>query len=167
MSLWKVRKFRVMDEMTTFLAGGITGSSDISFFANSIKGNIGGAKEVPPLVGLTLLFTQPAVHTVTFAAGTDPQNRLLFTEVKSQIEAVMTTIIVRQFEGRIVFIEKTPSAGVTLLKTGTANSALGFDTNTDTVGKVYGTPFGSTPTAPYVGFGYPTADNMHVVWTFE
>lgn len=51
--------------------------------------------------------------------------------------------------------------------TNTANQALGFDTLNNTVGKFYSTPFGASPTVPYVMMAYSVNDNMHVLYTWE
>jgi len=167
MSNWKVHKFREITEMNTFFAGGIIGGNDISWFGQSIAGQGGGAKDAPVLAGLTLIFTQPSAHTVTFVTGADPYGRLQFSEIKSQIAAGVAGLTINAFAGRLVLVETTPTNGVTITSAGTANSVFGFDTNASTVGKIYGTPFGSTPTAPYVGMAYSSNDNMHVVWTYE
>ena len=168
MANWKVHKFRELTEMNIFLSGGLIGGNDISYFGSSISGaEGGGAHDAPVLAGLTLIFTQPASHTVTFVAGVDPQGRLQFSEIKTQIQAVMTGVVVSLYQGKLSLVESTQTNGVTLTAAGTANSIFGFSTNASTVGKIYGTPFGSAPAAPYVGMAYSDYNAMNVIWTYE
>lgn len=48
------------------------------------------------------------------------------------------------------------------------NLYLGFDADTATVGKVYGSPLAAAPpTPPYFLQGYSVNDNMHVLFVFE
>ena len=278
MSSWNVYKFRELDEIDIFCKGGITGK-DISGWGQAIKGDSSGSNSVPVLAGTTLTFKTPA-GTVSFVNGADPFGRLTLLEIKAQAEAAVAGLTVRSYEGKIVFVETTPSTGTKLAAssyggfakvigtvdmrtltyggggsldgeilvvkhnggsnlsttfaapgnqgavvtqinantvaggitasidgnnhlvltssdsgasasitvnaggtalptvgytagtytgaaTDTANILLGFDTANDTDGVVMGTPFGSAPTAPYVGFGYSTNDNMHVVWVYQ
>jgi hypothetical protein len=164
----QVYKFRELDEIDLFLSGGVVGG-DVSSWGSAIAAGGAVLKDAPVLAGLTLIFTQPAAHTVTFVAGADTFGRLQFSELKAQIEAVMTTVVVRMLEGKLVIVESTPTNGVTITKSGTANKALGFDqTKADTVGKVYGSPYAAAPAVPpYFLMAYSTNDNMHVVYTFE
>jgi len=166
MAIWKVNKFRELDELNMFLNGAVVGG-DVSYFAQTIAQGGGGQRDIPPLVGLTFKTKAPGpAGTCTFIAGANPGGKLLFKEIKSQIEGAIAGVKVRQFEGHLVIVESSPANGITIDKTGTANAVLGFDTGNDTIGKVYGTPYG-TPTPPYFGFAYSVNDNMHVVYTFE
>lgn len=162
-----VRKFRELDELDLFLSGAVI-AGDASGWGKAIATGGNALNMNPVLAGLTLVFTSPASHTVTFAAGADPAGRLQFSEFKAQVQAVMTTLNVRQFQGRIVFVESTPTSGVSISAAGTANTALGIDTAAASTGTVYGSPFaGTPPTAPYFLQAYSTNDNMHVLYTFE
>lgn len=164
MAKWVTNKFREIAEVNLFLVGGIRGGIPIDGFAQNIaSGN--GTAVAPVLVGKTLIFTTPA-KTVTFAAGADPGGRLTAKEIVAQILAV-GGLAVTLFEGRLFISEASPSTGTVLSNTGTANALLGFDTAVASSGKVYGTPFGGAPTAPYLGIAYSSNDNMHVLMTYE
>lgn len=161
----KVRKFTTIDQVQHFLDGGITGS------AGHVKPREGG----PPganLVGLTLTFLNPA-GTVTFVAGARPNGLLLYQEFKSQIETAIVGVVVKMMEdGSIAFIETTPTTGLVLKGDNTAatnaNIVLGFDKDTNAVGKVYGSPYSPVPAvAPYFVQMYSSNDNTHVVTTYE
>jgi len=164
MAKWNVKKFGSITELNFFLSGAIFGSVKISGWGQSIKSGT-GIVQAPPLVGKTLIFTTPA-KTVTFVAGADPAGRLTPGEIKTQIESG-GGVTVAFFDDRLVLLEATPSTGLVLNKTGTANTLFGFDVANPVSGKVYGTPFGSAPTPPYAGFGYSTNDNTHVVYLWE
>lgn len=167
MANWKVNKFRELDELNMFLNGAAMGS-DVSYFAQTIAQGGGGQRDVPSLVGKTFKTKAPGpAGTCTFVAGASPDGKLLPKEIKTQIEAAIANLKVTFFQGRMVVMESTPTNGVTIDKTGTANSILGFDVVADSVGKVYGSPYVSPPVAPYLGMAYSVNDNMHVVYTFE
>jgi hypothetical protein len=124
------------------------------------------------LVGKTLILSTPGpAGTVTFAAssGSNPDpNVLLFSDIKAQIEAVIATVRVTAFNGALVIQEVTPTNGVTVAKTGTANPFLGFDTGNATVGRFY-LPIGAAtpPVAPYWVWIETGNDNNYSVFTFE
>jgi len=164
MAKWVTNKFREIAEVNLFLNGGIRGGVAIDSFAQNIStGN--GALVAPVLAGKTLIFTTPA-KTVTFAVGGDPAGRLTAKEIIAQIVAggqLAATLI----GGQLAITEGTPSTGTVLSAAGTANALLGFDIAVATSGKVYGTPYGNAPVAPYLGMAYSTNDNMHVLMTFE
>lgn len=164
MAKWVTNKFREIAEVNLFLNGGIRGGVPIDGFAQNIaSGN--GARMAPVLVGLTLVFTTPA-KTVTFVAGADPAGRLTAKEIIAQIVSG-GQLAATLFDGMLAIVQGTPTTGVVLSNTGTANALLGFDTAVVTSGKVYGTPYGNAPTAPYLGMAYSSNDNMHVLMTFE
>lgn len=167
MSVWKVRKFREIDELNLFLSGAVMGV-DVSYFAQSIQSGGGGTRDLPSLVGLTFITKAPGpAGTCTFVKGASPDGRLTAKEIKSQIEAAIVGLTVRFFEGRLTVVETTPANGVTVDHTGTANSILGFDKSVDTAGKLYASPYVSPPVAPYFGWAYNDNNNMHVIYTFE
>jgi hypothetical protein len=163
----KVYKFATINEINLFCSGAIFGI-DVSKWGQNIATGGGGKDIAPVLVGHTLIFSGPGpTGTVTFTAGTDPQGRLTLAQIKSQVQATIPTLLVSTFAGKLVFSEVTPTNGVTLAAAGTANSALGFDSGNATVGKFLSTPFGATPTTPYVMFGYDDNSGMHVLYTWE
>lgn len=164
----KIYKFREMDELTYFLNGAVIGP-DISWFAQSIKSGGGGTKDAPVLATKTFKTKAPGpAGTCTFVAGADAAGRLTPKEIKTQIEAAIANVKVYFLSGRIVIQETTPTNGITIDKTGTANSALGFDIAEDMVAKVYKSPFHATPpVAPYFIDSYSVNDNMHVIVVME
>lgn len=165
MSALKVYKFNSLDELTLFFAGGVIGT-DISGWASAIaKGD--GPIDVPPLVGKTLVFTEPTSATCTFTQGADSAGRLKPAEVKAQIESAIAGTRVRFIQGKIAIVESTPAQGVSISSTSTALAQLGFGTGVATVGKVYGSPYVASPAAPYFVQAYITNDGAHVVYTFE
>jgi hypothetical protein len=153
MAAFKVRKFRDVTELEFFLNGGVYGGS----------GTMGG---VTGLVGKDLLFTSPSATTCTFVAGADPLT-LTFAEIKTQIEAAMTTLKVIPVgpNGCLGLIEKTPSSGVALkADAALTKQLLGFPYDKAVVGKVY--LIGST--APCVLNIYnDVQSNSHVLVTWE
>lgn len=169
----KVRKFREIWEVQLFLNGGIIGGSVVA--GKGQGGNPGNLfLGVQGLVGKTLIFSEPASGTVTFSASTqsgnpDP-NTLMPSDIKAQIETVMSGVTVSFQGGVLVIVEATPDHGVAISKTGTANALLGFDATggNDTIGLFYPPPSSADPpTAPYWTWAYSTNDNMHVIFTYE
>ena len=157
MALNRIHKFSDINEMQAFLNGGIIGK-DVS-------------KGVWGLVGQTITFTSPA-FVVTFAAVSpapaerDPY-RLYLLDIKAQVEAANSNILVQQFAGRILFIEKTPTNGVALAGADEpAKAALGFDGNSPTVGKLY-RPAGISGGPPNYTWAYSTSESTHVLFTWE
>jgi hypothetical protein len=123
----RVRRFGGQEELTTFLQGGVIGGEDL---ANKV---------VYGLHGLTLKFDSPASETVTFDFTGAEYSPATVQQVKTQIEAQTTGVLVRFYQGRLVLIENTPSSGVALHHDGTANAKLGFgqSATVSTVGQVY------------------------------
>lgn len=153
----QIYKFKDINEAEYFLNGAVFGSEA----PNKADGAPGW-----DVVGKTLIFTSPAVVTVTFTAGSGPGGRLLLKDLKTQIEAVATTVLVTSLNSRLILIEKTPTSGVGINKTGTANSVLGFDSQNNTVGKYY-TPPGVTAGTQQWVWSYSNNENYHVVYTWE
>ena len=139
MASFMTRKFHEIGEIDLFLNGGVFAGADV---IKGTEGNYG----VYGLVGKTLKFTQPSAVTVTFVASVDPNSsdpeRLTYKDIKAQVEAGIPAVLVQQHMRRLVLIEATPTNGVTIDKTGTANTLLGFDKNADTIGTKYG-PIGA------------------------
>lgn len=135
----QIHKIKGLDRAEVFLAGGVFG-------ANLTKGVYG-------LDGLDLILSSPQVanptpppatlpQTVTFSA---PDGFLSFDDILSQIIAGLVGVRAKGIRGELVIVENTPTSGVTVDKTGSANSRLGFTTNVDTVGTVYAALGGGAP----------------------
>lgn len=175
----RVYKFTDIFQVQTFLNGGI--------IAGALKGAQNGGSPagigsgIYGLVGATLKFTSPSAVTVTFVASdgaggsadpalpVDQRNPnpqvLTFKDIKAQIEAAIATVRVTSYEGRLVLTEVTPTSGVALDNTGTANALLGLDNAGSTTGKVYAPPPSATP--PCWTWAYSDGSNSHVVYTLE
>jgi hypothetical protein len=169
MAINRLRKFRTIDEVQTFLNGGVWSGSKIQQVQGPPSNQGPG---ITGLVGLTLIFVGPGpTGTVTFVASSgsnaDP-NTLLFSDIKAQIQAAIATLSVTTFDGYLTIQEVTPANGVTVSSAGTANTLLGFDSGHNTVGRFYLPAASSaTPTPPYWVWAYSGNDNMHNVYTFE
>lgn len=153
MAINRVRKCSDILEAQAFLNGAIFG---------------GHARAVSGIVGTTLKLALPSVKTITFVAGSAPNgdsSALLFKEIKAQIEAVASDVVVSLQNGKICIIELTAAGGVTLDRTGTATSLLGFSTSVNTVGKVYAPP--PSAVAPCWTFMSTSLDNTYVICTWE
>lgn len=139
-----------IEEAQVFLDGGIIG-------ANAGPG-------IEGLVDKTLVFTSPALATITFilGAGSNPY-KLSFAEIKSQIEAGIPSVRVFSIGGKLVLVEVTPTNGVAISASGTANALLGFD-QLAFGGRVIG-PQGASP--PYLGYLAVTADNRVILGISE
>jgi hypothetical protein len=119
------------------------------------------------LVGKTLILVAPGA-TITFVAGTGPDPSLLqLADVKAQIETAVAGLLVTTAEQQLVIIERTPTTGVVIGHTGTANSILGFDIQSNTVGKVYAPPGSASPIAAPAWTAYGIDVNAHMLITFE
>jgi hypothetical protein len=173
MAVNRLYKFRRIEDVTAFLNGGVTGGSVNRAQGGGTPANLTAG--INGLVGRTLKFTSPVVATVTFGVaasatppGTNPDPyTLLFKDIKAQIEAAVPSVLaLLDAEQRLVLIEATPSSGVTVEKSGTSNSLLGFDDDRDTVGKLY-KPSAVNNTAPCWTWSYSGNDNMHNVYTWE
>jgi hypothetical protein len=167
----RVRKFRTIDEVQSFLNGAVSSGNTVNQVQGSPSNHGPG---ITGLVGLTLIFAGPGpTGTVTFVAssGSNPDpNTLLFKDIKTQIEAAIATLKVTLYDGYLTIIEATPANGVTVSSAGTANTLLGFDTANNTVGKYY-LPLGAQAapaTPPYwVWVNSLGGDNMMSVFTVE
>jgi hypothetical protein len=172
----RLYKFRRLDDVTNFLNGCVIGGNINKAQGGGTPASLGAG--INGLVGTTLIFTSPSAVTVTFARsdgaggsaaspGTNPDPyTLLFKDIKKQIEAAATgVLVILDAEQNILIIEKTPASGVAVDKTGTANTLLGFDTATATVGHLY-TPGTISSTPPC--WTWIDADNsnmwMVAVW---
>lgn len=119
MAINRVRKFRTVDEVQTFLNGGVVGSTMQS--AQGAPSN--NAAGVNSLVGTTLtLIGSGPTGSVTFGTaasatlpGTNPDPyTLLFKDIKAQIEAAIAGVLVTTYAGALVIQEATPSKGITI-----------------------------------------------------
>ena len=119
--------------------------------------------------GLTLKTKLPNVKTVTFAA-TPPSAQLPIpmADIIAQIVAVDAALAPKMFRqgdvSSLVIIEASPSAGVTIDKTGTVNTLFGLDDSEDTVGTYINPPGGGAPQLVDI---HPLEDNTYVITTDE
>lgn len=112
-----------LTELAILLNGGVIGSRPLNKAAGRVQG----------LDGLTLIIN---TTTVTFSDSDGVGLILVGTDsIKAVIEDAVTGVTVSYMEGKLVLAHAT---GVTVAKTGTANSVFGFDTDAATVGTVYG-----------------------------
>ena len=178
MALNRLRKFRRIDDVQVFLNGGVVGGP-VNRSGTAGAGGTPMPLGLVNLVGLTLIFTLPSPVTVTFVRsdgaggsatppGTNPDPfTLLFKDIKAQIEAAIPAVLVTlDADQQLVFTEVTPTGGVTVSDAGTANGILGFDSNIDTVGKVY-SPAVVSNSPPCWTWAYSGNDNMHNIYTWE
>lgn len=171
----RIYKFRDIAEAQYFLNGAIFGGSVIpkpgaGFGQGGNPNNL--FLGVSGLVGLTLIFSSPAAHTVTFTdsvqVGNPDPSTLMPSDVKTQIETAVAAVNVSFWGGIIVIQEKTPTSGVAITGAGTANATLGFDPTIGNTGKVYAPPGSANPAvAPAWVWAYSTNDNGHTVYTLE
>ncbi len=171
MAINRLRKFRTIDEVQNFLNGAVQSGSKVNSAQGPPSNNAPG---ITGLVGLTLIFDAPGpTGTVTFTAstGSNPNpSTLLFSDIKAQIEAAIVTLRVTTFDGYLSIQEVTPTNGVTVDKSGTANMLLGFDTSINSVAKFYKpvAAAGSPPTAPFwVWANSLSGDNMVTIFSWE
>lgn len=179
MSSNRIRQFSEIFEVETFLNGGI--------ILGQVQGAVAGQALLKTglygLVGATLIFTSPSAVTVTFVASSgtggsaDPAKDvsirnpdpsvLTFDDLKLQIEAAIATVRVLSFKGSLVLREVTPTSGVTISDTGTANAVLGAPkaASGSVVGKVYAPP--PSTTAPCWTWHTINGSNAHTVFTLE
>jgi hypothetical protein len=170
----RVRKFRRIDDVQFFLDGGVFGGSINKAQGGGTPANLGPGWN--GLVGTTLIVGPTgATTTVTFGTaasatspGTNPDpNTLLFKDVKAQVEAAVATVkVLLNQDQQIVIVEATPSLGVTVSHTGTANATLGFDSANDTIGQRY-QPAAVSNAAPCWVWADTDNDGSHVIYTWE
>lgn len=145
----KVYKFKDIIELQHFLNGGVVG---------------GPALVVNDIVDKTLII---GATTVTFAVAGEgvggDKSALYFKDIRTQIMAAVATVDVLLIDGKIAIILKVPGA-LTIDKDGTANRLLGFDTQVDTVSKLYAKPGSVAPAWEMVSIGL---DNSHILLTSE
>jgi hypothetical protein len=169
MAINRLRKFRTIDEVQNFLNGAVQSGSKVQQVQGPPSNQAPG---ITGLVGQTLIFSAPGpAGTVTFVAssGSNPDpNTLQFADIKAQIESGVSGLLVTTFDGYLCIQESTPAHGVTVAKTGTANTLLGFDIANATVGKYYLPAAAATPPVPpYWVWAYSGNDNMHNIYTVE
>lgn len=157
MSVNRVYKFQDIGEVQAFLNGGLIGGD--------VKSGVLG------LVGTRLTFSQPSFYVdfaaVTPAPDTRDAYKLLFADIKAQVEAANNAILVTQLGGKIVLIEKTPTNGISLSSNDeVAKALLGFDRNNARIGKVYSPP-NVTGAAQNWMWAYSVNESTHVIYTWE
>jgi hypothetical protein len=167
MSINRLRKFRTIDEVQTFLNGGVWSGNRVTQVQGPPSNQAPG---ITGLVGLTLILSAPGpAGTVTFTSSSNANPAtLLFKDIKSQIESAIAGVLVSAYDGYLTIIESTPTNGITVSHTGTANALLGFDTSVSAIGHVYPpAAAAATPVAPYWVWAYSGNDNMHNIYTVE
>ena len=134
----RLRSFQNLPEIDLFIRGGIRGGRAL-------------VKAIYNLHGKTLIFTTPSV-TVTFS---DPTGEGLGpATVVAQIKAAAASLSPTLLDNCLSVEEVSPSAGVVLSKTGTANTLLGFSYDTSGVaatGVVLAAPGGTAPALVSIG----------------
>lgn len=176
-----IYKFPTIDMLKSFLNGAVFGNGGTNTIGGSGGGSVAPGLQVgwSGLVGKTLILAAPGpAGTVTFVAsntgsgsgvapGKNPDpNTLLLKDIKAQVEAAIPTVRVSMSSGKLQLVEVTPANGVTVSHTGTANSILGFDSNVNSVGKLY-TPAEVTPTAPCWTWSDTDNNGQLIVFTYE
>lgn len=151
----RIVKFEDINLLEAFLNGGILSSADLN--------------NLPDLSGKQLKFTLPSVVTVTLPDPTDPAKYRL-ADLVAGITSALPGLTVRQFCGKLIIVETSPTAGVALAADGanalSALHLLGWSKTQAVVGKVY------KPTilgggAPYVINTYSVNETTHVAHVYE
>lgn len=106
----KVRRFGTAADLQHFLNGAVRLPKMPAMFED--------------IVGLTLVFAQPAAATVTFTAGTNGPNNLSAAEVVAQIKAGVAGLKILPGDDTIL-VETTPTNGVSITS-GTALAKMGL-----------------------------------------
>lgn len=131
----KVRKIAEIEELNTFLRGGIIGGRDIR---RGILGLIDGK---------TLVFLAPAV-TITFATTpSGEQVGLTVKEILTQLNTgALTGFAKIDSAGRVVIEDPAGATAVVLdVSVSTGEGLFGFGGAVDHAGTVYGTPGSGAP----------------------
>jgi hypothetical protein len=151
--MYSVHKFRDLAEMQNYLNGGLLGA-DVG------SGVVG-------LVGTTLTFTSPS-GSVTFVEGALPDHRLMFNDIKQQIEAAVNGVRVYQIGGHIALVHSSDPVSVPIALDSAPSDAkrlLGFPYDSAATGRIIGAP-GST-SAPRLVWWNTTNDGSHAVMIWE
>lgn len=144
----KIKKFRNIDEANHVLTGGIVGGE--------LKG--GG---VDDLVGKTITFSAPAGSKTFTSSSTQHVGRLSFADIKTQLEAAVTNLVVLMIDRKIAFRHATPGTAVALAAVDeTGRVPLGLPNNKALAGVVYAGPAG---VAPKVSLMQPQNDTVFVL----
>lgn len=145
------RKFASLADLNAYLGGRLRGSTNLMRSGESLY-----------LHGLTLIFTTPA-ETVTFAATPAvAQVPLTIQEVKTQIEAQTTGVVVGFVNGALELYMSTPGA-IGIDKDGTANALLGFDNSADRAATPVSEPGGAAPA--FVALSPESGSNSYILTT--
>lgn len=134
----RIREFQNAHDLELFLRGGIRGGKKI----------VDRSGLVQNLHGKTLVFNTPA-GTVTFdesAGAAGIGGGLTYKEVVAQIRAVHSGLEASFRDGVLNLVETTPTSGVNLDATGTANTYFGFSNATDNAASVVDVKGGTAPT---------------------
>lgn len=137
----RIREFNTLSEAELFLRGGVRGGKKLLGLVQNLHGK-------------TLIFNQPASGTVTFdetAGAAGLGGGLTVKEIRDQIVAVVAAVVPYYLDGLLNLVESTPTSGVEIDASGTANPLLGFSSGSDATGVVINDPGGGAP--EYVEMG--------------
>lgn len=127
-----------LQTLKMLLNGGVQGGAQLS----SSDGKVDGLHNLTLIINTT---------TVTFSDANGAGLPLVGTgSIKGVIELAVAGVTVTYDAGRLVLHHAT---GVTVDKTGTANSRFGFTKVANTVGIVYGMPGDAAPSVVSIGGG--------------
>ena len=152
--MFSIHKFRDVAEVQLYLNGGLLGI-DVS-------------KGVAGLIGKTLSFTSPAVSACLFVAGTAPDGKLMFGDIKTQIEAAVPTVKVYQIGGQIALIHSATPITLPVALAAAVSDAkklLGFAYNSATAGRVIKDH--TSLVAPRLDWWNTTNDGSHAILIWE
>ena len=128
----KIQQFDCIEDAEFYLRGGVSGG-----VLALQQGVIAG------LHGKTLIFTAPEAKTVTFS---DPTGAgLKVSDIVTSVHSVLTGLLISFTKVGLRIIEASPTYGVHISKTGTANTIFGFSNGSDTIGLACTGPTGAVP----------------------
>jgi len=152
--MFSIHKFRDVAEVQLYLNGGLLGV-DVN-------------KGVAGLIGTTLSFTSPAVGACLFVAGTAPDGKLLFGDIKTQIEAAVASVKVYQVGGQIALVHSAIPITLPVALAAAPSDAkklLGFAQNTATAGRIIKDH--TALVAPRLDWWNTTNDGSHAILIWE
>ena len=128
----KIKKFRSIEEANIMLNGGIVTGVEI------VKG-------FDDLVGKTITFATPAGSKTFTQPSGSYQGRLTFKDLKTQLEAAVTNLVVVNLDGKLAFKHSAGTAVSLAQASETGRAPLGFPNNEAISGKVFVAPSGTAP----------------------
>lgn len=151
--MYSMHKFRDLAEVQNYLNGGLLGT-DVS------KGVVG-------LVGETLTFTSPP-GSCTFVETATPDRRLMFSEIKQQIETAVAGVKVYQIGGQIALVHSVTPVTLPIALAAAPSHAkrlLGFAYDSATAGRVINEASSVAP--PRFEWWNTTEDGSHAIMIWE